>query len=53
MTASLAGDRADPASHWSIAMPILDSLIQTLGAVGTLMAAVVIVSVFFTVAYML
>lgn len=34
-------------------MPILDSLIQTLGAIGTLMAAVVIVSVSFTVAYML
>lgn len=34
-------------------MPILDQLIQTLGSVSHLLAAVVIVSVFFTIAYML
>jgi type IV secretory pathway TrbL component len=34
-------------------MPIIDQLIQTLRSVSHLLSAVVIVSIFFTIAYML
>ena len=34
-------------------MPILDSLVQTLGTIGPMVAAVAIVGVFFTLAYLL